>query len=369
MRLTAAIGAMLVLSVTLRGQAPPLTVTSGDALNRMAQDGVLTLSHARIEGPIRLQGALHAVTFDDVQFSDDFTIYIDRMDATFNCHRCRFDGDVLFPRAFLRYLKLFDTSVKGRLRIDHGRLAQVIVMRTIVGGSIDGRQLHVSNLSMYDVQFSGANFLGAEFDGFSTELISTDRPVRIRWEQFGKMWIKAREENAAFQVERHASTDVVEAQRLATDLVDWRTNFEALGYRSDAFEVRAEYERYRRDALRLHWTERWASILLGLPNRYGSRPLRPFWIAVWTILLFGVIYWVRDPFVADPSTPQSLPSTPRSLFAVCYSIDTFLPFVNVTGVKDWGWRIDAASRWLVTLEQMLGLTLTAMAAYSVTLVS
>jgi hypothetical protein len=62
---------------------------------------------------------------------------------------------------------------------------------------------------------------------------------------------------------------------------------------------------------------------------------------------------------------ETLPNKPFFLFSLFYSLDTFVPVVNITGVKDWGWSVANAFRWIVVIERVLGLSISVLAAYSI----
>lgn len=49
-----------------------------------------------------------------------------------------------------------------------------------------------------------------------------------------------------------------------------------------------------------------------------------------------------------------------------YSVDTFLPVFDVTGVKEWGWQLLPSYRWVTVTERLLGLLILYSAAYSLT---
>jgi hypothetical protein len=81
------------------------------------------------------------------------------------------------------------------------------------------------------------------------------------------------------------------------------------------------------------------------------------------IFLFGFVYWFADPF--QPVRSDALAKKPLFLFSLLYSLDSFVPVVNVSGVKEWGWVVANEYRWLVLIERVLGLTTSVLAAYSI----
>src|SRR2546423_11045403 len=107
--------------------------------------------------------------------------------------------------------------------------------------------------------------------------------------------------------------------------------------------------------------------LLSLPNGYGTSPYRPLWIGLLVICVFAVIFWMKDPFIpSDDEHPPKKSRNPLPLFSFMYSIDTFIPIIDVTKVKDWGWEVSSPCRWITVTERLLGLMVFYSAAYSLT---
>ncbi len=67
-----------------------------------------------------------------------------------------------------------------------------------------------------------------------------------------------------------------------------------------------------------------------------------------------------------PKKPPTKPRTPRPLFSLMFSIESFIPILDVTGVKEWGWDLQPGYRWLAVVERLLGLLILYSAAYSLT---
>jgi hypothetical protein len=107
------------------------------------------------------------------------------------------------------------------------------------------------------------------------------------------------------------------------------------------------------------------SVVRELPNRYGTEPYLPIIFGLIVILVCGVVYWLANPFVPAADPPRTRSKSPRFFFAMLYSVETFVPILKVTGIKDWGWVIkDSAWRWLEAFEGLAGGLLTILAAYS-----
>ena len=82
------------------------------------------------------------------------------------------------------------------------------------------------------------------------------------------------------------------------------------------------------------------------------------------MILFGVVYWLRDPFVQKPDQTVR-ERRPRILFSLLLNLDTFTPVVNLSGVQDWGWMVSDGYRWLEVTQRALGVLVLGAAAYSV----
>jgi hypothetical protein len=48
-----------------------------------------------------------------------------------------------------------------------------------------------------------------------------------------------------------------------------------------------------------------------------------------------------------------------------FSLDTFFPVIDLSGVKSWGWTVSERYRWVVLSERVLGFVISALAAYSI----
>jgi hypothetical protein len=83
------------------------------------------------------------------------------------------------------------------------------------------------------------------------------------------------------------------------------------------------------------------------------------------IVAFAVVYWRSTAFVPDAGKRQRS-NRPLLLFSLLFSVDTFLPLINLTDVRSWGWRIRDGLHWVELCERIVGVLLSAAVAYSVT---
>lgn len=108
----------------------------------------------------------------------------------------------------------------------------------------------------------------------------------------------------------------------------------------------------------LAWISAWIPEIV---DGWGTRAWQPFLVSLVVVLFFWVYFWLKKPFEAGT---EKRPNTPLVLFAFFFSVETFVPFFKVTGVKDWGWSTTGLGRWMEVSEAALGAVLSAFAAYA-----
>lgn len=275
------------------------------------------------------------------------------MDA-FQCSGCLFDNG-LDAFSIEGPVMLFASRVAGETMLEHMEGPLSLASSTFEGPvRVSLARLTQTNLNEATFE-KGADFSGATFGSLLVSRgIRSGAPIEIRWEQFGEAW----RESATKRLDR--SYDM---SRILTDLGFWQRNAKALGYERDVTKIQYEIIRLRRSRMSVSNPEWWTSGLLSLPNAYGARPYRPVWFSLVVIGVFAAAYAVRNPFI--PIEESQRPRRPLPLFALCFSVDTFLPFVEITGVRKWGWAISHEWRWLELLERVIGVLLTTLIAYSV----
>jgi hypothetical protein len=293
------------------------------------------------------------------------------------------------------------------LKMEHSTFEKDATFHSLVvpcfwlsGSSFEGQatftNLTVHYLQLTDVKFKeGADFSGAVIaDELSALRMRTGKPILIRWEQFGETWYregldwaietdKERKEFLANYEEARKQlpflpekpdpplSDEDERSRLKqveAELGFWKRNFEQLGFQIDARRANYRINEVRRDHFS-SYPAKATNWVLEKPNGFGTNPYRPLFYSIVIILAFALLYFRRDPFIekaAPPETP-SRPKHPLIIFALLYSIDTFIPVVTVTGVKNWGWTIAADYRWTELTERLIGLALTSLAAFSLSI--
>jgi hypothetical protein len=279
----------------------------------------------------------------EVIFERGVDLYLDRFGA-FECRSCRFDADLELHSVVAESLWLVDSVITGHL---------VLVAAEI--GSL--------NLADAELEKT-ADLIGGEFGEFNSTRLRTSEPVRITWGQFGDDWAED-EIHWATAIEGEDREERV--AQVESELRFWKANFTELDEPRDALEANFRLIQLKRDhewgVFDIDW---YASRLLEVPNRYGTRPYRPLLWALFFVPFFGVLYWRFGAFEAKKaSEPPQRDRKPEWLFSLLYSFDTFVPVFNLSGVKEWGWAVKAEYRWVEVVERAIGVLFAAAAAYSV----
>ena len=274
---------------------------------------------SQFRGPVQLDNTFYEISFEDCLFSRDV-----KFNGTFGSvdqlwlYGSTFEGDV----AFSDFYPIYD-------------------------------------LNLYDVLFKGiVDFFSTFVQDMNTTRLRTDRPINIRWSQFGDGWLEHSLSWAGAIQQPHRK------EYVETGLMFWKNNFARLGYERDERKVRLELIRFRRKYLSPSQVEWWATYLLELPSGFGTSPYRPLWLGLLVIDLFAIAYWRKNAFVLKDAASRSY-RPPVFVLSILYSLDTFLPLVSVTGIKSWSWDIAPDLRRLELLERLLGVAITALSAYSI----
>jgi len=290
---------------------------------------------------IDVSGQKGIFVFNNTNFLGPVEFYLSDFEKLY-FYRCKFKDDVNFHSLESPIFRLNNSTFQGN--------AVFVNMR-------------VGYLNLANVHFEkSVNFAGAVIDELNPGRLRTNDPIQILWSQFGKKWL---ERTLSWALAPTGEEQKSRLRQIETSLQFWKRNFLTLGYRRDALIVNYEIikiqRKYFMKPVQVGW---WASVLLGIPNGYGTNPYRPLWIGLIIIGIFAVIYWLGDPFLPQEDNPR-MPKTPLLIFSLLYSMDTFIPFIHITGVKSWGWRISPNYRWTEVLERVIGLAISSLAAYSI----
>jgi hypothetical protein len=218
----------------------------------------------------------------------------------------------------------------------------------------------IDDLEVEDTDFKAAvDLTGSAISTFGVPCVR-GQAVYIAWSQFGERWLRAQLK----RIDRSTPTGRTEVQRLLNELSCWKDDLSQIGHDRDSLKAHRAAARLERSITAKccwDWISSWA---LEIRDGYGTEPWRPVLISAGIILLFAILYVLGNPFTAEQ--PRSAISKgPLPLFALGYSLETFIPVFTVTGIKKWGWRIDSGWRWVEVIEALLGAVFTLLSAYSV----
>jgi hypothetical protein len=304
----------------------------------------LTVNDVIFKQGLQMAGPMGTIKFYNSMFGSDSSFYLSKFDD-FECNRCTFESNVTFHSVTANSLWLNGSHFRGNV------FFVAVKIKT--------------SLNLADTIFDKAvDFSGAVIEDLNPIRLTSSQPIMIRWSQFGAEWVH---KFYAWALAVSGADRISRLRQLETALQWWQNNFAQLGYKSDQLEANCELIQLRRNYFTEKFSWDWlTSVVLELPSRYGTRPYRPLKVGATVILCFGLIFWFMDPFEQkNPADPRLLPRRPRILFSVLFSIDTFLPFVNVTGVKEWGWAMKPRFRWVELTERILGVAVSALAAYNI----
>jgi hypothetical protein len=207
-----------------------------------------------------------------------------------------------------------------------------------------------------DLSVSDSTF-GGEVDLTGSSIASFRFPCRrsqtvfVSWSQFGPRWLASA---------RSAK------QHLKEQLSCWHDNFKAIGHDHDALTAHREAVKIDRELHSWHSAAWMFSWVPELRDGYGTRAWQPLAVSLVIILAWGFFYALVNPFNAYPATETPIAKSPLLVFSLVYSLETFIPIFNVTGIKKWGWRIESRARWAEVLEAILGGLFSLLAVFSVT---
>lgn len=258
---------------------------------------------------------------------------------SFECELCRIDGDLVLGSHSAQLVELLSSSGQGAISL-RGRIDQFVAPNVRFEQPVDIESARLSRLY------------------FPCRRSQT---VYVRWEQLRLAWL----EPIVAGLDRQKDERAV-AQRLRREAQCWRDDLKANGRESDARHANHAAIQLNRDHVLRKWTslDWWAAWILELPTSYGTAPWRLLLVSIGLIVLCAVVYAVVDPFEREGDAAPR-PKNPLPLFSLLFSIETFVPVLQVTGVKDWGWHIGTSRlRWLEAFEGLLGGVLLLLAGYS-----
>ncbi len=319
-----------------------LTISNRLKISSDQQIKTLDFYDVIFEDGVDLEGVKGNIGFYNSVFKGPANFYLAQF-SNLHCEECKFIEDANFHSVTADSFWLNKSIFKGHAIFVNARIKGL--------------------LNLADVSFEKTvDFSGATLEELNPIRVRNSLPIRILWGQFGEKWLEHFYSWALAPdpgKERWSRLRQIEMA-----LQFWRNNFSQLGLKRDELEANYELIRLERkyflDKTSSDW---WASVILEMPSRYGTRPYRPLKIGLVLVVIFGLFYWIIDPF--EKKSEKTLDKKPLMIFSLLYSIDTFIPLINITGIKEWGWTIVSKYRWIELLERLLGLAIATLAAYSI----
>jgi hypothetical protein len=343
------------------------SVSAQQVEEALKTDNGVNLASTKVEGDLELpRGGFESLAANDTVFAGDLTLG--------ECEDCPakpdkttlyfedsdFEGKVDFYFYDPESLQFIDCRFKQKATFHSLNSPKFKLNGSIFDSDAIFTAMDVVELGLWEVHFKdSADFAGAQIASVNTFRLRADEPIYIRWSQLGDRWV---EEALGWAT----SADVEERlPQYESQLMFWKNNFVELGYVSDARSVNYEIIKYRSEYL-MGWPGWTATTVLGFASAFGTKPFRPFWISALAIIIFGVIYGASNRSFSLKEGKSSESNQPHIGFALLYSLDTFIPFVTVTDVREQEWKISDSHQWLELIEQLLGFALFSAAAYSIT---
>jgi hypothetical protein len=251
----------------------------------------------------------------------------------------RFENDFVLRDAYVSDMSFIDVIIAGRAYFEGSRVDFLTILKTHFAG--------------------GASFTAVTILDTTFKDITADAPLKISLDQLGLATLERMTDFA----HRDPSDD--QNQFALATLQFLRKNFEELGQLDEAAQVRYAIIQIKRE---VEWKKYGGKYLISfvpqLYNSYGTRPWQPVVAGLIFIVLFSILYFFLPAFEPDPEKDLQRPRSPDLLFCLLYSLDTFIPIVTISGVRNWGWRVADSVRWLEVLETAIGAALSVAATIS-----
>lgn len=343
----------------------PKTLTGEEVHQLLFEQGSIVLNNVVVDGNVRIIRSdtdEETLRTNNVIFTGALEISDPNLELWFNY--TEFRGPVNFYLAKLHSIQFVHCRFAKEANFHSLEAQSVDLVNTVFESDAIFVNAKTGDLNLADAKFSKlVDFTGAVINSFNGPRIRSTEPILIDWSQFGQamikrnlQWVMASQDDPIEMISRIKQIEGI--------LLFWKRNFEALGNELDAREARFAAIKLRRKFL-LNWTdvEYWVSLILEFPNRFGTRPYRPVWLSSIVIFIFAFIYWIKNPFVWESGREVS--ERYRPLYGLLYSLETFVPFVDITGIKDWGCKLSERFRALEVVERLIGLLLASLTAYSI----
>lgn len=312
----------------------------GFSLNSMHKLKSLQMRDSTIHGHWDIYGHHERLEFENCEFLGWSSLYLASSD------RVSFEQCVFKNRAYFHSL----------------RTPQLTLLRSVFYDDVILAAATLDYVNLVDTKFHDIlDFSGATLGSVNTSRMRVLGDVLVQWDMFGNDWLS---DNLSWALAVSGHNRQSRLLQVISHLTFWKTNFEQLGQRDDAFKVSYELNRvklqYIYDKSQFKW---WHAKFFGLVNDYGAQPYRPIVLGAVMVFVYALIYFLSGNFVATRDDAE--PLRPKWLFCLLYSVETFTPLLSITGLGTWAWRPGHSLRWVVVSERLIGLGLVALAIYSI----
>ena len=369
-----ALGGALVCIAVVSSAAPVAAAGPGDAPVRktvleskdverqLTRTGSMTLEQVTVKGDLRLPTGTKSFSATSSTFEGRITA--ERLtggpDITINDSVIK--GRVSMAKSAVGALHLEKTEFASPVDFTYMKIGELWFNSSIFDSSVDLSYTEIRGmLNLFDVKLGGyTDFTNAKFSELDVTELFASAPINIElallepgFDDF-ESWVEAGGEG-----DLHRRASIYQAT-----LRFWKRNFDEINRPRDAQLtnrrlILSQY-RYFLTPTDFEW---WTIRPMDWLTAYGTRPFRPLLISAALILLFALLFMATRTLAAKDG--KSVAGQRRSLASLTFSVQNFIPFVKVYDREEWGWTTTPNHQWLVTLERVVGLVISGVAAFSV----
>jgi hypothetical protein len=338
------------------------TLTADELRAAMATYHRIVLRDVVVEGFLIIPSEMEALSGEDVTFAGRVEADYSERETTrdIELNFARFEEPVNLSFSTWRQIFCSECVFEQDVTMAYVRAENLQIRDSRFVGRLDLARSNVEALGLFNVSLEdGGDLTGATATSLGTAGLTSREPIEVEWSFFGDKWFEAandRLQSSEPSAQRYAALEI------EADFRFWRQNFDRLGRESDVWLVNRQLALFHRDHfLRPTDASWWTTAAIDITTGYGTAPYRIFLLSFLAIVIFGVAYLGLG---AVQPAGDDMPAPSRVLFALVYSLETFVPLVRITSRSTWNWEIDEHYNALVMLETLLGIVASVIAGYS-----